>query len=427
MKTIAAFLALVLLPLASLHARIDLLLVPPERAVPPAAGLELTVYVNNPTDLPEEALLPLTVEADYASAQGPGRVTFTVIGGGAPLRVPAMHRVTVKLRLDQPIDAKSGFVSLRLTDPASNAIMFEVTGPSPTPAPPPVSTNQTPFMQPGAHVDLTSDVENMRRHISGYDPIYFAVGWRERFNARFQFSFKYRVFERSITQEPWWAVLGRDLYVAYTQTSIWDLESFSNPFSDTSYKPTLFLLHDFPRAPGNAWSFSLQGGAQHESNGKGGGATPAVPLTGLISAANALRHSTDTRSFNTLYVSPRARWTDDEGHFFEARGRLSAYFQEDENPDIAQYRGYAELTLRGGYDRGPQLSIHLRGRPDAHGSVEFNFTWPANQTPLLKRLEFLRTLGGYAQVQYFNGYGESLLDYDVRRRDQLRFGMMIVR
>jgi len=402
-------------------ARIDLLLLPPTGAVSGAAGLEFTVHLNNPTARPETALLPAQVEADYATELGHGRAVLAVVGGSRSIVIPAMRRAEVTLRLVDAFNAAGGFASLRLTDPPTNAIMFELAGPPPAPAPAPA------LLHAAHHVDLTGDLESMRRHISGYDPIYFAVGSRDRLNARFQFSFKYRVFERGIGEEPWWREAARDLYFAYTQTSIWDLESFSKPFYDTSYKPTLFLLHELPRAPRSPWTFSLQSGAQHESNGKGGGTAPVPARRGLISSDLASRHPSDTRSLNTLYLLPQVRWTDTDGFFLSARARASAYFQIDENPDLADYRGHLELTLRGGYDRGPQLSVYLRGKPGSHGSIEFNFTWPANQTPLLKNLEFLRSLGGYAQIQYFNGYGESLLDYDVRRRDQLRFGLMIVR
>ena len=421
MRSFAALSLIFLVSAGSLRARLDLLLVPPERPVTVAPGFEFTVHLNNPTDVAELALLPDVVEADYASESGAGRLTLQVVGGSRTMRVPPMRRVEVRLRVTQTINASGGFVSLRLTTPPTNAIMFELTGPSPAAA------SRPAMFQPAPHIDLTSDVENMRRHISGYDPIYFAIGSRERLNAHFQFSFKYRVFEHGITAEPWWKDLGRDIYVAYTQTSIWDLESFSKPFYDTSYKPTVFLLHEFERPPGSPWTFSLQSGAQHESNGKGGGAAPVATRSGLISAANTLRHPSDTRSLNTLYLIPQVRWADDDGHFLSARARVSAYFQNDENSDIARYRGFVELTLRSGYDRGPQLSAQLRGRAGGHGSVELNFTWPASQTFVLKNIDFLRSLGGYAQIQYFNGYGESLLDYDVRRRDQLRFGLMIVR
>jgi outer membrane phospholipase A len=216
-------------------------------------------------------------------------------------------------------------------------------------------------------------------------------------------------------------------HFAYTQTSIWDLESFSKPFYDSSYKPTIFLLHPLRRAAGSPWSFSLQGGVQHESNGKGGGIPPVASSSGLISLANQSRHPLDSRSLNTFYVIPRARWEDSNGRFFDAALRVSSFFQIDENPDIARYRGYAELTVRAGYVRGMQLSTHVRGKADGHGSIEFNLTWPTSETPALRHFPLISTLGGYSQIQYFNGYGESLLDYDVRRKDQLRFGLMIVR
>jgi outer membrane phospholipase A len=274
-----------------------------------------------------------------------------------------------------------------------------------------------------------NDVEIMRRHISGYEPIYFAVGSREKLNARFQFSFKYRVLDPGPAEaelDPGGFLLGL-MHFAYTQTSIWDLEGFSKPFYDSSYKPTLFLLHTLPRQADSGWTISFQAGAQHESNGKGGGSAPTSAPTGLVSSANTLRHPSDTRSLNTLYLLPRARWEDNGTHFFEAAFRVSAFFQIDENQDIARYRGYAELSLRGGYIRGLQLATHVRGKADGHGSLEFNLTWPTSESPLLRAIPVVGSLGGYAQIQYFNGYGESLLDYDVRRKDQLRFGLMIVR
>ncbi|MBI4756898.1 MAG: phospholipase A [Betaproteobacteria bacterium] len=44
----------------------------------------------------------------------------------------------------------------------------------------------------------------------------------------------------------------------------------------------------------------------------------------------------------------------------------------------------------------------------------------------LKRSLF-SDVGGFFHIQYFTGYGESLLDYDQRRHPQLRFGFSVVR
>lgn len=432
MKTFPLAFLLVLASTAALQARVDLLLVPPDAPVDGKPGVAFTLYLNNPTELAETAHLPAEFVALYASRAGHGRVRLRLDHPGDTERAVApMSRETVVLRLDEPIPGGDGFVSLRLANPSTNAIMFALASPAPAVAGDAVADSaadghRRPII-PGRHLDLTSDIENMRRHISSYDPIYFAVGWRERFNARFQFSFKYRVFDRGPPGEPWLRQLARDFYMAYTQTSIWDLESFSKPFYDSSYKPTAFILHEFDRDGSNDWRFSLQAGAQHESNGKGGGAAPTPGSSGgLLSPTTALRHPSDTRSLNTLYLAPTVRWMAGNDFFVEAKVRASALYQSDENPDIGRYRGHVELTLRTGYDRGFQFSAHARGTPQAHGSLELNMTWPAIETPLLK-LVLPPSLGGYAQVQYFNGYGESLLDYDVRRKDQLRFGLMIVR
>lgn len=417
---------------APLSARIDLLLVPPPDTEPPSPRPHLTLYLNNPTEFDSTLRFETEIEAECANLTSHVRVSLVLVDETQRrVTVPKMSRRTVLLVPTTDLAGGGEFISLRLLSPPTNAIMLRA-----VPAPSAVVAGATPpppaVVRPWLHqrhLDLTSDLEDMRRHISGYEPIYFAVGSRERLNARFQFSFKYRVVDPG--PDAWGDELGRTLlgklHFAYTQTSIWDLESFSKPFYDSSYKPTIFLLHPFRHPTGSNWTFSLQAGAQHESNGKGGGATPGSAPSGLVAGASTGRHPLDTRSFNTLYALPRARWEVPGGRFFEAALRVSAYFQQEENPDIARYRGYAELTLRGGYTRGLQLSTQVRGKVDGHGSVEFNLTWPTSETPYLNAFPLFSTLGGYTQIQYFNGYGESLLDYDVRRRDQLRFGLMIVR
>jgi RNA polymerase sigma factor (sigma-70 family) len=194
----------------------------------------------------------------------------------------------------------------------------------------------------------------------------------------------------------------------------------------SSTSATIFLLHEDKIDADGTWRVAWQAGFQHESNGKGGGAAPVPPQGGLVSTAGAARHPSDSRSFNSLYVAPKVHWTRADGLFTEAGFRASAYFQTDDNDDIARYRGYLEANFRAGFDRGLQVAVQARGHPQGHGSFECNASWPANRTPLL-RFVLPETMGGYAQIQYFNGYGESLLDYDVRRKDQLRFGLMLVR
>ena len=75
--------------------------------------------------------------------------------------------------------------------------------------------------------------------LSENDPMYFVVGTRGGNSARFQLSFKYRLFDTDVgfgTDRPWLS----GLYFGYTQNSLWDLEGESKAFRDTSYQPSFF-------------------------------------------------------------------------------------------------------------------------------------------------------------------------------------------
>ena len=120
----AAWVFLALLP--ALFARIDPLLVPPAGAVDRSAGLTLTLQLNNPTDRPDWIVLPARIEADYAYRGKHGRTQFSVDGARSAtgVEVPAGEFRTVTLRLEGPLDTSADYVSLRLTQPSTNAIMF---------------------------------------------------------------------------------------------------------------------------------------------------------------------------------------------------------------------------------------------------------------------------------------------------------------
>ena len=85
------------------------------------------------------------------------------------------------------------------------------------------------------------DPRRFRREfgISPHEPVYFSVGASGGINARFQLSFKFRPVGPSddrVAGSGFW----QDFYLAYTQTSLWDLHSLSKPFTDSSYRPAVF-------------------------------------------------------------------------------------------------------------------------------------------------------------------------------------------
>ncbi|MBS0664075.1 MAG: phospholipase A [Verrucomicrobia bacterium] len=385
----------------SARAAAEVLLVPPAAGARAGKLLELTVYLNNPTTEPFTLVVPDVLHADIASATEQRRVNAVAAGRETGERrvVAPMNFATLKVALVLP-DTLEGTVSLRLPDLGTNAVMFAVE--------PALAVKATPLARQAAEeavasrgedLDLDTDREMIRRHISRFEPIYFAVGAHGGTNARFQFSFKYLLVAANNNDPAWY----NSVYLGYTQTSLWDLASNSKPFYDSSYKPTLFFLRESLKwHPSWLSQLGLIAGVQHESNGKGG---------------------PDSRSLNTAYAAPVAVWTFARDWRLVVAPRVVAYLEKQENPDIARYRGNVDWYLRLGTDKGVQFAALLRkGNGGGYGSGQLDVTVPLRSLPA-----FSPNAGGYLQFQYFNGWGESLLDYNRRRPDQFRLGYTIVR
>ncbi len=195
----------------------------------------------------------------------------------------------------------------------------------------------------------------------------------ERSELKFQFSAKVALAE---------GLFGNtgDLYFAYTQRSWWQAYNTddSSPFRETNYEPEIFLSFD------NDWQ--VLGWANirnrivvnHQSNGR----------------SNDL-----SRSWNRFYLETifqRGDWAVSLAPHY----RLPETTGDDDNPDIERYMGYGDMTLARRFGDN-ELSLMLRGNPGAgHMGGQFDYSWPLFDSKIR------------AHVQYYHGYGESLIDYD---------------
>lgn len=178
------------------------------------------------------------------------------------------------------------------------------------------------------------------------------------------------------------------LYAGFTVRSYWQAynKNISAPFRETNYEPEIFWITPVPWKilGGDAALFGL--GLSHQSNGR------SLPYS---------------RSWNRLYLQlvwERSRYV----FLFKPWWRLPEDAkvdpmdpQGDDNPDIEDYLGNFEFTVAyRKYDQ--EVSVMLRNnldRDNNRGAIQIDWTFP-----LFKRFR------GY--VQLFNGYGDSLIDYN---------------
>lgn len=202
---------------------------------------------------------------------------------------------------------------------------------------------------------------------------------------KFQLSFKFPLLRGLFNDRG-------TLFMAYTNQSYWQAynRKFSSPFRETNHEPELFFtyLTDYSLLGFNARVLQL--GISHQSNGRSGDLS---------------------RSWNRIYadlVFERGRFALSLKPWYripEPRKDSPTDATGDDNPDIEEFMGHGEFRLA--YKRsGHALSLMLRSnlsRSDPRGAIELGWSFPLT-----------RRLKGYAQ--YFDGYGESLIDFDAHIR-----------
>ncbi len=399
---IRAFVCLLPVLLFAGLARAEYLLIPDNRAVASGGVMEATLFVPNDSSEQELAVaLPAQLTLRPRGATDAPLIVLKP-AESQPLQINIRPGAFLRVRYSGLLP--KGLVGNLVLEPVDFA------GPSldisvaqsgveqPARKDRPAAADQT---QAGTtlptNVPSERDTARFANAFSPYEPNYFSAGSSGETNAKFQVSMKFRLFNPE-TQTPFL----EKLYLAYSQTSIWAIGSSSAPFYDSSYRPSVFFLDDeVSQWPFRQWSrLGFQAGYEHESNGKDGAAS---------------------RSMNIAFVRPTFTLPYADAYFISISPKIYSYLEKSDNPDIAYYRGYSDVLVKVGKTDGVQLASTLRkGTGEEPYSVELDLSIPL-RTPKLGNL------GGYLHLQYFNGYGESLLDYNRKVQSQFRIGLMITR
>lgn len=193
------------------------------------------------------------------------------------------------------------------------------------------------------------------------------------------------------------------LYFGFTLKSFWQVynEDTSKPFRETNYRPEVFYQVPLPI---RAWEgvFFTRVGFEHESNGRSQFLSRS--WNRLYAGLGFIRDNW------IIYVQPWYRIPEDKKED-DGDPLTPPSPKGDDNPDIHKFLGRYELNAVWKHQEIEVSSLFRQNFSTGKGAVELGVSFP-----LWGRLK------GY--VQYYNGYGESMIDYD-HRVNRIGFGILL--
>lgn len=243
-----------------------------------------------------------------------------------------------------------------------------------------ITAHKHNFILPASFTTNVNDTAFLLQDVPdglGYKPyeVNFQISLKSQMNQG-DLLFKGDALNFGITIESWWQLYNAPL---------------SSPFRETNYQPEIFYITPLLWGPyGGKTALTI--GLEHQSNGQ---------LAAL------------SRSWNRVYaelIYGRGSFVASLRPWYRLPEKAKSSPEEaegDDNPDILDFLGYAQLSL-GWKNRTYELSTVIRGNTTTRkGALDATVTFPLS--------------GKFrGMVQYFNGYGDSLIDYN---RFQQRLGL----
>ncbi|MGE4419152.1 MAG: phospholipase A [Sulfurimonas sp.] len=164
--------------------------------------------------------------------------------------------------------------------------------------------------------------------------------------------------------------------IAYTQNSFWQFYSDSAFFRESNYAPEFFVIFPTSSMDDKRFIKALRFGLAHESNGRGGA---------------------EERSWNYINGSIFFQY---KMLFSELKLWARLPDTNDYNPELIDYMGHGYIKFMLPYKKH-FVDMKFRYNFNKKGSAELNYTYP-----MFGRNDL------FLYIKLFNGYGESLIDYD---------------
>ena len=225
--------------------------------------------------------------------------------------------------------------------------------------------------------------------------------------AQYQISIKIPLYKNFLAT-------GGDLFTAYTQNSYWQVydNDHSRPFRETNYMPELFLEWQPNKRYGESILRKIRFAIIHQSNGQDVGYSRSWNRTEVYFLF---------QKENWYYgLNAWHRWKEDKKPSLsdvtsKDDPNYNLYINGDDNPELTNYIGNQRFFVR--YNsKYANITLAHQNRIENYDPNKGNIKLDIAFASINSNFDFF--------VRYFNGYGESLIDYNVKI-ERISFGILI--